>query len=144
MLYCVPKRRDSSETDRVTSQGPHFCLFTLLSVAYLLLDIIECRRLRGSPGRLRRHPCGELPIPRIRPQKFGSGDAYWFRFSGKLLPAFANTVILGSGTSGNGGHIFLPLSNLTESWDSVLRSYGHESHGTRTENDCAGEGPQQL
>jgi hypothetical protein len=51
-----------------------------------LFNVFEGMNLRGAPDLLRDHPCGDLPIPRIQPKRFGNGGGLWVG-SGKLLLA---------------------------------------------------------
>jgi hypothetical protein len=64
----------------------------------------------------------DLPIPRIQPQNFENGE--WLRVgSGKLLLAFTNTVILGSGPRETPDSIFLAPTRIV--LDSFVANFKH-------------------
>jgi hypothetical protein len=57
----------------------NFILFYMypFSVPYLFLNIFEGMNLRGSPGLLRVHPCRDLPITRIQPEREWLLNVLW-------------------------------------------------------------------
>jgi hypothetical protein len=76
------------------------CVFSFLSVIYLLLNIFEWRNLRGSPGLLGITLAGISPSQKIQSQR------EWL-LTAKLLLGLASTVILDSESHGTHGHILL-------------------------------------
>jgi hypothetical protein len=104
----------------------HRHAFVYLPFFYLgcrLLNIFDGKNLKGSPDFLRNHPCGDLPIRRIQPRRFGNG---------KFLLSRAEVVICYWPSPA-----LWPLSsNLTENTDCDCGCHSQYSKHQATDSHC--------
>jgi hypothetical protein len=105
------------------------CIFTHLSAINVLLNMWE--EPRASPGVLRDHPCGELPIPRIQLHRLGNGECLLINGNrprcSKLLLVLPSKLILRFGTHDK---VFVgsKILKCLEMWPSRIQEGGSNTN----------------